>query len=272
VRHKERALHRVGLALDRGDQVLLQRRREPRPDQRKQAADHGDLRRTEVEEACELALYVERGLMQDRDREGVTLFSMREDAWRESSEVGGLTIRLPRPEHRVARVIVEVLHDLGRERREHAHALMRPERASDSGTANSHATALVADVGAPATDIEALAFDQRDPGAARADDEDGAIAAFEGAHEARPCVGVDHERGEGVRPFVDGLSVLGLLGAGEPEAGMDAGAVFLAQPGRGDGGKARPHDAAKGLVAEACVARSAVALAEKAALSITEPR
>src|SRR5581483_10609158 len=103
-----------------------------------------------------------------------------------------------------------------------------------------------------------------------ADDEDGAIGALEGAHPARPGIGVDDERRERMRPVVNRLPVLVLLRAGEPEAGMDAGAVALAEARRRHRRLASIHDFTEGEAAQPGVSRTGAPFAEQAPARIAD--
>src|SRR5581483_9494632 len=125
--------------------------------------------------------------------------------------------------------------------RELAHAVIGPDRAADGGAADRHAAALVADLGAPAADRRPPSADHGKAGAAGADDEDGAVASPEGAEPGGIGIGIDRERGKGVRPAEDGLPVLLLLRTGKAEAGMGAGERFLAESGCGNRGAAGLH-------------------------------
>ena len=196
------------------------RRRQPRQKAGEDAADHRHLRGADVEEPADQAGDVPGGFLDDRHRERIPPFGVIEDQRGELAEI--LRRGAVGPGDRDRRVMIEPVEHGDGKRRHRRHALVRPERTADRGAADHHAAALVADLMAPAADIDALATDHGEPGGAGADDEDGAVAPVEGAHVGGIGVGIDDHRGERVLLRQDEVAVRFLRRAGKAEAGVDA--------------------------------------------------
>ena len=248
----------------------MQHRRQPRIEVREDPADHGDRRGSEIEQAVDHPRRVGRRLEQDGHRQRVAIVGMGEDPRREAAEIAGR--RGAGPDHHLLRIAVEDRQDVLGQRRHRRHALQRPDRAPERRAPDRHAAAVVGDVGAPAADIRAPSIDHGQSGRAGAEDQDGAVAPAKGAEPRDIGVGIDHQAGEGMRPSVDRLQVLGLLRAGETEAGMDAAEIGFAETGDLERLEAGGHDAVEGGFTQAGIAGAARALAEKSAGGIAQAR
>ena len=109
------------------------------------------------------------------------------------------------------------------------------------------------------------------PGAAGADDENGAVAPLEGTEPGGIGIRIDRKRGEGVRVGEHPPPVLFLLRPGEAETGVHARQRLFAEARRGKRRAAGFHRFDDGRFAEPGVGWSSRPLPQQTSVGIAKP-